>query len=45
MGVAEIAVERYWSTSSFGCFGLSTAIEEAIWMAGEEGGSGFGMDA
>jgi hypothetical protein len=28
--VADIAVERYLSTSSFGCFDLSTAIEEAI---------------
>ena len=25
-----MAVVRYLSTSSFGCFGLSTAIEEAI---------------
>ena len=33
-GVADIAVERYWSTSSFGCFGFSTTIEEAIRTTG-----------
>lgn len=35
MGVSDIAVERYLSTSSLDCFGLSTTIVEAIWMAGK----------